>query len=611
MEHSEGMDKPGILAANGAASVLSVEGAWKRRAGCGFGIRQSTLAGEMRVRLPSAYDPQPLDRWMAERCRFPEPPCEPEDRSALGLVQRAAHWVLAVQRREGIGVGSRARVERLNRVREDGSISFFVGLPCAASGATRAALQWVQRAISLTLAQVPDPASLEALAVELEAHPVALRRAAEPGQNAAYIVQHALDADIPVQPVVRGIVRLGTGRLARTLYSSITDRTPSIGVAIAGDKMWTAQVLRAAGLPGAVHRLAASPDAACRIAAELGYPVVVKPADQEQGRGVYADLRDDITVRKAWNAAREFSDRVLVERHFEGFGHRLTIFGDRAFSVTRKLAGGVTGDGRSRIAELIERSAPNVPAGPLLSVPARPAIELDEEALDLLAQQGLSPDSVPAEGVRVALRRRNNAAAGGVTQPLDLETVHPDNLALGLRAARLIGLDWAGVDLLIPDIAVSWFVSGALICEINAQPQVGRAVAARIVDAMVQDGCRIPVHLAIAAGDDARSTQLIHQRARSLHCDGIAMRSGVWIRGNRVTMPLPDGLTAGLALLGNPEVGAALCVMTPAEILENGLPTDRFDSCFIVGDVADPRIREQVQQARRFVGQHLRPSTDR
>ena len=608
------MDKRRILAASAEATAFEVVGDWRRRAGCGDGLGQSALTGRLRIMLPSGYDPAPLEQWMTDECRLSPPPCEAADASALALAARAAHWVLAVQRREGVAVGQRAWIEPLadeaagpeGLAAAGGGALFQVSLPSVSSEATTALLGWVQRAIDAFIAGDPAPAVRQALGTELEGRRRALAPLAEPGQNSAFIVQHALDAALPVQRVVTGIVRIGTGARARVLYSSITDRTPSVGVAIAGDKMWTARVLRSAGLPGAEHRLAANPQEAARIATGYGFPVVVKPADQEQGRGVFADLRDESAVREAWSAARKFSERVLVERHFEGFGHRLTIFQDKLYKVTRKLPAGVVGDGSTPIAELVRREWPEPDRAAGRPAGSRPLVQLDREALGLLAQRGLSPDSILAEGERVALRRRNNATTGGTTEVLEPQTVHPDNLALGLRAARLLGLDWAGVDLLIPDIAMSWFASGALICEVNAQPQVDRKTAGLIVDTITAGGCRIPVHLAVCTRSDAATTRALAERAQTLGCDGLSMRNGVWIRGRRIAPSLPDGFVAGQALLSNPDVGVALCAMSPSEILDKGLPVDRFDSCFVAGDPpADPAGRQTLEAALRFVAPHL------
>jgi cyanophycin synthetase len=608
------MDKRKILSVSADAPAFEIVGDWRRRAGCGDGLGQSALVGRLRIALPVGYDPAPLEQWMTDDCRLPPAPCETADASARAVAVRAAHWVLAVQRREGVAVGARAWIEPLadedliagDSVAAGGEALFRVSLPSVSSEATTALLGWVRRAINAFIAGDAAPGVRQALATELEGRRRALAPLAEPGQNSAFIAQHAIDAALPVQRVVNGIVRIGTGARARVLYSSITDRTPSVGVAIAGDKMWTARVLRSAGLPGATHRLAANPQEAIRIAAGFGFPVVVKPADQEQGRGVFADLRDARAVGEAWSAARKFSERVLVERHFEGFGHRLTIFQDQLFKVTRKLPGGVVGDGSSSIAELVKRTRPKRGGAAPRPDDGRPPLELDREALGLLAQYGLSPDSIPAEGARIALRRRNNATTGGTTEVLTPQAVHPDNLALGLRAARLLGLDWAGVDLLIPDIAVSWFASGALICEVNAQPQVDRKTAGLIVDTITAGGCRIPVHLAVCTGTDPSTTRALAERAQALGCDGLSMQGGVWIRGRRIASPLPDGLMAGQALLCNPDVGVALCAMTPAEIMDKGLPVDRFDSCCIAGDPpSDAAARQMLEAALRFVAPHL------
>ena len=589
------------------ALPFSLDGRWKYRPGCAFGVGQASLHGRVLVPERPDVDMRALREWMRDVCRLPALETASGAGSARVLAESLGHWAVAIQRRAGIEIGSgfEVRPQATAEGAPPGVRAFELVLPCAQPVASHLALEWVQRVVS-TFFMRGASRSIAQLRRELDAIDEKLAPMAAPGQNRAYIVQHVLDAGVPVTRVVRGIYRLGCGRRARLLDSSITDRTPSIGVSLAGDKVRTATVLRQAGLPGAVHQLARDVDDAVRIASQFGYPVVVKPADQEQGRGVAADLRSPERVRDAFEAARAVSARVLVERHFDGVGHRLALFEGQLYKVTRKMPGGVTGDGTSRIDELVERGLQARRKAILEGGPERPPVVLDDEALGMLEQRGLSAGSVLPEGVFVPLRRRNNATAGGTTETLDPAAVHPDNLALALRAARLLGLDWAGVDLLIPDIGTSWFESGALICEVNAQPQADRKTVARIVDELLRDGCRIPVHLAVCAAPGGPQPGELERLAGSLGCNGFSSTAGVWIDGGRATLPMADGLRAGRALLDSPEVEAALCAMTPSDILEHGLPVDRFDSVHVLGEPgSDAAGREALRAAMALAAPHL------
>lgn len=581
---------------------------WEQLPGCAYGVAQSVLVGGVRAVVPDGHDAAALERWMERMLEEPIPAGAPPAGSAHALAYRAVHWTLAIQRHNRIPLSSRFLVARNGAVTEDGleMASFFVAMPVAHAAASKATLAWVARTIGVLLAEGGESAERDArLAAEFDALAHALTKFAEPGQNREFIVQHAHDAGIPVQQLVPGVYRLGTGRHARLLDSSITDRTPTIGVAIARDKMRTAVLLRQAGLPAPVHQAAADADDAVRIAQRLGYPVVVKPADQDQGKGVFADLRDDANVASAYRAARRLSRAILVEKHFEGIGHRLTVFDGRVVKATRKMPAGVTGDGERTIEDLVRCAQQQVRQTRSRTDEHPVPLTLDDEAQGMLAQQGLTPASVPDEGVFVCLRRRNNAIAGGTTTRLELDSVHPDNLRLAVRAAQALRLDWAGIDLLIEDVARSWIDTGGLICEVNAQPQVDRRTAGEVVDTLMGGDGRIPVHLAICRDEAGRAPRgALLAAARRLGCDGFASAAGVWIDGVRLTPAQASGFHAARILLDSPEVDAALCVMTPDEIVRYGLPVDRLDSACLIGG---ERFSEAQQRALASAMHMLKP----
>jgi cyanophycin synthetase len=563
---------------------LSFADDWTRIAGSAFGIAQGVLRGRMSVSCAVVEDERAdaLYRWMEEVLEDHECQRAASLEGPIALAHRALYWSMSVQRQSGIPLCRQLYIAPLKGGLVEGAVSqaFFAATPCAYPGSGKAALDWARRTICAFLSNANVPVTgKSALEEEFDALVRLLSTFAEPGQNRAYFAQHAYDAGIPLSRVAGGVIRLGTGRHGRVFDSSITGVTPAIGVGLARKKPLSAAVLRSMGLPAPDHRPASDVAAALHAARTLGFPVVVKPADQDGGVGVFADLRDEQSVAKAFQRASEVSRSILVEKHFDGQGHRLTVFDGAVIKATRKTPGGVTGDGVNTvvglIAQLQETARQKRRTGTVQGVP----LLLDEEAQDMLVQQGLSAESVPEDGRFVCLRRRNNASAGGSTTLLPLESVHPDNLRLAVRAARALLLDWAGVDLLIPDISVSWLETGALICEVNAQPQVDPITAADVVDSIMRGGVRIPVHLVVCAeGDVVAARDALREEMARLGCNGFSSSAGVWIDGERVTPRLRDGFVAGRALLQCSDVEAALCVMTPEEIGVMGLPVDRFDT---------------------------------
>jgi cyanophycin synthetase len=191
-------------------------------------------------------------------------------------------------------------------------------------------------------------------------------------------------------------------------------------------------------------------------------------------------------------------------------------------------------------------------------------------------------NTVPAAGEQLQLRRRNNASAGGVTQAVDKNTVHPDNQELCLRAARIMDLDIAGIDLLIPDITQSWLETGALICEVNAVPQVGyNHGITQIVDHIFQSGVRVPMHMAIVESWNTSDLHLAHELAAITGSNAFSASTGIWINGKCMSRPFDNGFAAARAVIFDQQVESAVCIMTKAEVAKLGLPLDQFDQILI------------------------------
>jgi cyanophycin synthetase len=368
----------------------------------------------------------------------------------------------------------------------------------------------------------------------------------------------------------------------------MTPYTTAQGVVYAKNKRSTADLLKKSGLPGAEHITVKTWAETLAAAHELGYPVVVKPYDRDNGQGVYAGITNDQDLKAAYTEVTEIVPEFLVERHFEGVGHRFTIHNNQVITITQKHPATVVGDGINTVEYLIKNHQSEArrikrPGGdePFVVIGINHVqMTIDDEVKGMLAQQNVTLDSVLEPGQRIQLRRRNNASAGGLTKAIDQVTVHPDNKALCLRAARILDLDIAGVDLIIPDITCSWLEVGALICEVNAIPQIGynHGIEPMMLD-LFKNGSRIPVTLAIV--DQELELPLIHELASIFNCNGISTQQGIWINGLCVSRPWPSSFDPAVALVFDREVGAALCAMTKADVVEHGLPLDRFDQILI------------------------------
>lgn len=424
----------------------------------------------------------------------------------------------------------------------------------------------------------------------------ALRQEAPKGKNTLPMLAAADRAGIPWERMVGNIYRLGQGARQRWFDSSITDRTPNISVHLAKNKYATATVLRRQGLPVPRQVRVGNEAEALAAAAQIGYPVVVKPANTDRGLGVAAGLRDAAAVRAAYREARRYSEQILLEEHVAGNDHRLHVFDGQVYRVRHRQPGGVTGDGRSSIEQLLRALNADPARGPEGSGADLVAIPLDEEALALVREAGMQPDSVPAAGQFVQLRRIANVSVGGVSAHVALEQVHPDNLVLAVRAVRALKLDLAAVDLLIPDIGRSWMEGGAAICEVNAQPQFGEDAPDWIFARMFDGRGRVPTVAVVGAPAAADWIAQLRSRAQASGiCLGYCDADGAWIGAQRVAPAPPGGVfQAGALLAGDEQVGAIL-MLADASLLQQGLPVDRLDALVLAGGAAPQPDAELAQ----------------
>ena len=408
---------------------------------------------------------------------------------------------------------------------------------------------------------------------------LALQKTRAAAANSQRFVRAAMGLGIPVQDLPGGLVQYGHGRRARWLESSFTDETPLLSTRLARDKRLSASLLRTAGLPVPPHQRAASLEQALRIAGQLGYPVVVKPANLDGGVGVAAGLQNAAQVTAAFHASRQHSQDTLVEKHVPGRDYRLVVFQDELVLAIERVPGGVTGDGVQSLEQLLEKlnADPRRGSGPhaLLQL-----VTLDDEAQGLLQAAGLTAGAVPAAGQFVRLRRTANVATGGMPVSV-LAQVHPDNRLLAVRAARALRLDLAGVDLLIPDIARSWLESGAGICEVNSQPSLGEItsapVYAQILRALVDGNGRIPTVVVLGAAGGTWVADIEAALLARGVCAGCHDADGVRVNGRQV---LPAGATsyaAGRLLVLERDVAVLVLSVTDTSVLQTGLPLDRFD----------------------------------
>lgn len=330
----------------------------------------------------------------------------------------------------------------------------------------------------------------------------ALAPVAPTGKSTYEVLRVAHALRVPYQALAGGVVQLGWGSHSRYIHRSTTDCDSAIGLHLSRDKFLTAQILRQAGLPAPVHHKARSLAEAQNFAQRMAFPVVVKPSDLERGEGVAVDVTES-NLEATFQTACKLSPSktVLIERQVPGVCHRLFIVNGELLYAVKRLPIGVYGDGKSSISELVHAAHIEQMKRPPWT---RSGIQLLQPLpLEALHQQGLTPEDVAPAGQFVALRRIETSAWGGVDEDVT-STLHPDNVSAAVRAAQLLGLDVAGVDLISPDITQAWHTNGAVINEVNYAPLLGggeisRAHIPAFLASILKGNGKIPIEIIVNA----------------------------------------------------------------------------------------------------------------
>ncbi len=551
-----------------------------------YGLRQRTLRGEVEFGELTREQLQHLDAYFMAYLDEEFPVISVTVDVHQYLLERLVFWSGAIQRQSGIPVSEpywSMESESASGTRR----LFYLALPTVNTQATGSALTWVVNTVTRALSEHRDtiPES-EQIQSELDRLNRSLKKFAENSVNSPLIQMAANRLDIPVKRMGMGRMILGTGCHSRWMESTITDHTSPFGIKIAQDKYLTASLLRALGLPGAEQKRVSSEAEAIEAADSIGYPVVVKPLDKDRGEGVNADLRNSEEVASAFREASQVSNNLLVEKWVEGFTHRLTVFEGQLIRVTKRIAGGVVGDGEKTVSELISAWQQNEENQRRSRRLGKTLLSLDDEARTLLSREGMSEESIPANGQYVRLRRRDNINSGGTNEYLTLDDAHPENVRLAIDIARFLRLDFAGIDLIIQDIASPWSEMEALVCEVNAKPQMGGRETPKIYEAVLErmmDGkYRVPARLVISPAEGVDEESLALSLLQDPDFNGVSVRQGLFIDSGKATRAFRDGFDAAQALLIRPEIRGAICVMSPEELLKFGLPHNHWQACQVM-----------------------------
>jgi cyanophycin synthetase len=443
----------------------------------------------------------------------------------------------------------------------------------------------------------------------------------ELGPSTASLVNAAEERGIPYLRLNKySLVQFGHGAYQQRIQATITSKTSHIAVEISCDKEDTHNLLRDLGLPVPVQRMIYSESEAVRAARNIGYPVVVKPLNANHGRGVSINLTDDEQVRSAFAFAREHGTgrAVLVESYVEGFDHRMLVVNNQLVAVAKRVPGHVVGDGRSTVAELVDKVNEDPRRG-IGHEKVLTRLELDRQAMEILADAGFDADTVLPGGEIFYLRKTANLSTGGTAIDLT-DTVHPDNREMAERAIRAVGLDVGGVDFLTSDITESYKEVGGAIVEVNAAPGFRmhvapsegkpRDVAGKVMDMLFPPGSPTRIPVASITGTNGKTTtsrMLAHILKTAGHTVGMTSTDGVYIDGRLSVKGDMTGPTSARIVLRDPSVDIAVLETARGGLLRSGLGYRQCDVSACLNVAADHLglkgidTLEQLAEVKRIV----------
>ncbi|MGZ8340948.1 MAG: cyanophycin synthetase [Telluria sp.] len=444
--------------------------------------------------------------------------------------------------------------------------------------------------LALKLAEQLCSAARNDTPFDLEAALVQLRDLDEDvrlGPSTGAIVDAAVARNIPFRRLTEGsLVTFGWGSRQRRIQAAEIDTTGAIAETIAQDKELTKKLLHAAGVPVPLGRVVSGPDDAWAAAMEIGLPVVIKPKDGNQGKGVTVNVTTREQLDGGYAAAAEFRDDVMVERYLPGNDFRLLVIGNKLIAAARRDPPQVVGDGVHSVRQLVDQVNLDPRRGHGHST-SLTKIRFDDIALASLAKQGYQADSVPPAGQRVILRNNANLSTGGSATDVT-DDVHPEVAQRAIAAAHMVGLDICGVDLVCDGVLKPIEEQNGGIVEVNAAPGLrmhlspsfgkGRAVGEAIVSTMFADGDdgRIPVVAVTGTNGKTTTVRLIaHLLTASGLRTGMTNTDGVYIEGRRIDSGDCSGPRSARNVLMHPDVDAAVFETARGGMLREGLAFDR------------------------------------
>jgi cyanophycin synthetase len=446
------------------------------------------------------------------------------------------------------------------------------------------------------------------------------------GPSTGCIVEEAVSRGIPYIRLNRNsLVQLGYGINQKRIRATIASTTGSIAVDIACDKEETKNLLGAAEIPVPKGRIVYGEEGLEAAIESIKYPIVTKPVDGNHGKGATTDINNWEDAVKGLEAAKVYSRGVIVEKFISGLDHRVLVINYKFVAAAIRKPASVIGDGKSTIDELIDITNLDPRRG-FGHEKTLTSIKVDQFTLDILKDKNLTLESVLPEGEELWLKPTANLSTGGTATDIT-DLVHPDNIFMCERIARIIGLDICGIDIMAKTLSEPVAESGGGVIEVNAAPGfrmhidpaqgLPRNVAEPVIDMLYPIGssARIPIIAITGTNGKTTTTRLMAHMVKTMgYKVGYTTTDGVYIQNQMMMRGDCTGPVSAEFVLKDPTVDFAVLECARGGILRSGLGFHNCDIA-IVTNVAEDHLGlgdidtiEQLARVKAVVPESVLPS---
>jgi cyanophycin synthetase len=410
------------------------------------------------------------------------------------------------------------------------------------------------------------------------------------GPSTGSIVEEAVSRNIPwIRLNKSSLVQLGYGKNQVRFRATMTEKTSSIAVDIASNKDETKRLLTESAIPVAAGVTISNPEDLEASVKKVGFPLVFKPLDGNHGKGATINVKTMEAAVEAFNHAKTYSRRVIIEKFITGYDFRVLVIDNKVVAAAQRDPAHVKGNGIHTIQQLIDKENEDPKRG-YGHENVLTEIEVDRDTLDLLAKKGYTLDTIPEKGEVVYLKSTANLSTGGTSIDVT-DIVHPQNIFICERISRIIGLDICGIDIMAENLTQPLTENGGVVLEVNAAPGfrmhlapssgLPRNVAAPVIDMLYPQGklSQIPIIAVTGTNGKTTTTRLIAHIIRSNGKRvGFTTSDGIYVHNTMLMQGDTTGPVSAEFILKDPTVEFAVLETARGGILRSGLG---FNACDI------------------------------